>query len=406
MAERFPALFGKSRPLGEALDPGKNSFGFLRLFFAFLVLVDHAFILGGFDVTRNPFPTLTKGQETLGGMAVAGFFVISGYLVTRSYTQSRTTVRYLWKRVLRIFPAFLVCLVMTSAFFGVIAYHRQYGGFSGYLSLSPDSPWGYIYRNAFLTMHQWNIGNLLQATPYQHNPYGFAQAFDGSLWTLIYEFKCYLGVAILGFAGILWRSRLVVLVICIGLWAMQIKDHQVPTAFHSVPLFWDPSMVTLSFIFSLGMVLFLYRDVIPISGTGALVAILVLLASYRGGTYIIVGQVAFAYLCMWFAIALPLSKVDRFGDFSYGLYIYAFIIEQMLALYGFRRLGFIGYVLCATATTLVFAVASWYAIEKPFMKFKRLRLGEAPPTGSREELRGWRRLWNPVRFAEPSSSAP
>ena len=179
-----PTLWGPSRPLGEALEPSKNSFGFLRLAFAFAVLVDHAFPLGGFLESKNLVNRLANQQQTLAGFAVAGFFVISGYLVTRSYTQSRTAVRYFWKRVLRIFPAFLVCLVLTASVFGLLAYHRQYGGFSGYLSLSPDSPWGYIYRNMFLTMHQWNIGNLLQATPFQHNAAGLPQAFNGSLWTV------------------------------------------------------------------------------------------------------------------------------------------------------------------------------------------------------------------------------
>jgi peptidoglycan/LPS O-acetylase OafA/YrhL len=394
-----PTLWGPSRTLGDALDPSHNSFGFLRLAFAFAVLVDHAFPLGGFIQSRNPIDRLTSGQQTLAGLAVAGFFVISGYLVTRSYTQSRTAVRYFWKRVLRIFPAFLVCLLLTASFFGLLAYHRQYGGFSGYLSLSPDSPWGYFYRNMFLEIHQWNIGNLLQATPYQHNPTGLPQAFNGSLWTLIYEFKCYIGVAILGVFGILARARIVVLMLTVGLWAMMVKQLSYPSYFHAWPVVWDPSMVSLGFLFGLGAVLFLYRDSIPISGTSGLVAVLVLLISFRTGTYMAIGQLALAYLCLWFAIALPLSHVDRYGDFSYGVYIYAFVIEQMLSLYGWQKLGFFAYVFLATLFTALLAMASWFLIEKPAMKLKRLRLGEAARSGFRGELKGWRRVWDPARLA-------
>ena len=395
-----PTLWGPSRPLGEALEPSKNSFGFLRLAFAFAVLVDHAFPLGGFLESKNLVNRLANQQQTLAGFAVAGFFVISGYLVTRSYTQSRTAVRYFWKRVLRIFPAFLVCLVLTAGFFGLLAYHRQYGGFSGYLSLTPDSPWGYIYRNMFLTMHQWNIGNLLQATPFQHNAAGLPQAFNGSLWTLIYEFKCYIAVAILGVFGVLARARIAVLLLTLGLWAILVKQMAYPNYFHAWPVVWDPSMVSLGFLFGLGAVLFLYRDAIPISGTAGLIAVLVLLISFRTGTYMAVGQFALAYLCLWFAIALPLSHVDRYGDFSYGMYIYAFTIEQMLSLYGFQKHGFFAYVLLATILTALLAAGSWFAIEKPAMKLKRLRLGEAARSGFRGELKGWRRIWDPARLAQ------
>jgi peptidoglycan/LPS O-acetylase OafA/YrhL len=382
-----------SGTIQERLDPRANSFGFLRLSFALLVIVSHAFALGGFNNYTDPLGTWTKGQEDFGSIAVTGFFVISGYLVTRSYAESGTAVRYLWKRILRIFPGFLVCLVVTAFIFGPWAYRVQYGHFGGYFSLQTNTPLGYIYHNARLTIHQWNIGNLLAATPYQHDPNSHAQAFNGSLWTLIYEFKCYLGVAILGCLGILWRSRLTVLGICIVLWAMQIKIIGSPDAFSRVPMLADANMLRFAFIFSLGMVLYLYRENIPISNTLAAVALITMLVSLRESFFLQFGILAFAYLCLWCAAMLPIKNVERFGDYSYGIYIYGFIVEQMLGLYGVQKWGYVPYLLLAIFFSFVCAAGSWFLIEKRFIGFKRFRLSEGPkPQG---ELRGLRRVWNP-----------
>lgn len=384
-----------SNSLQESLDPRANSFGFLRLSFALLVIVSHAFALGGFNHFEDPFGTWTKGQTDLGSISVFGFFVISGYLVTRSYAESGTAVRYLWKRILRIFPGFLVCLAVTAFIFGPLAFRAQYGHFAGYFSIQIDTPFGYIYHNARLTMHQWNIGNLLASTPYQNDPNSHAQAFDGSLWTLIYEFKCYLGVAVLGCVGILWRSRPAVLAICTALWIMQIKILHSPDAFSHVPFFSDSNLLKLAFVFSLGTVLYLYREDIPISNTLAAVSFVAIIVSLREGFFFQFGILAFAYSCLWCAARLPIRNIERLGDYSYGIYIYGFIVEQMLSVYGAQRWGFFPYVLLAIILSFICAAASWFLVEKQFIGFKRFRLGEGPKPPT--ELRGLRRIWNPVR---------
>ncbi len=69
-------------------DPRRNSLGFLRMVFAVMVLIDHSFPLGGFHGGTDPMWGWTNGQESLGGLAVAGFFVVSGYLVTKSFFDS------------------------------------------------------------------------------------------------------------------------------------------------------------------------------------------------------------------------------------------------------------------------------------------------------------------------------
>lgn len=399
-----PGTERSSVTLDQAFDTKRNSLGFLRMVFAAMVLFDHAFPLGGFNHGTDPMWGWTHGQESFGGLAVAGFFVVSGYLVTRSFTESRTAVRYLWKRVLRIFPGFWVCLLVTVAVFGTIAYVFDHSTLHGYVFGHPDSPGGYLGRNALLQMNQYNIDGLLSTTPFQHS--GYPQAFDGSLWTLIYEFKCYLAVAVLGVFGIFRWGRPAVLVLALGLWVAQLQDVMHPNRLRGIPVIGDPNMMILGFVFCLGALLYLYRDKILLSDTMALVAAVVLVVGMRTNLYYAVGQVALAYLCFWLAVRLPLDRFDRFGDFSYGLYIYAFPVEQILALYGVYRWGLAAYVLLSLAIALVVAMASWFLVEKPFLRLKRLQLGELPAAGTPGIPPGWRRVWNPrLRFVGGTAGA-
>jgi peptidoglycan/LPS O-acetylase OafA/YrhL len=311
------------------------------------------------------------GQESSGGLAVFGFFVVSGFLVTRSFDGSPNFISYIWKRFLRIFPGFWVCLLVTVLVFAPLAFLYEHGSIIGYLHTHPDSPSGYLKNNALLSMNQYNIDNLLGNNPYAHIHAGF-QAWDGSLWTLIYEFKCYLGVMVLGMIGVFRKWRPTVLVLSLGLWALQLKQYLHPGYLAGTFLLGDPNMVRLAFIFSLGMIFYLYRDKIIISNTIALVALVVFVAGMRLDLFYGVGSVMWAYLVMWAAVRLPFHNVDKYGDFSYGLYIYAFPVEQMMSLYHVNSWGYAPYVLLSLAVALILAVGSWYAIEKPAQQLKRL----------------------------------
>ena len=102
---------GAPPTLDGALAGRRNAYGLIRFLLASLVIVDHAFPLGGFG--PDPFWRFTRNQESLGGLAVAGFFVVSGFLIARS-AMATDLVGFLWRRVLRIFPAFWLVLVVSA----------------------------------------------------------------------------------------------------------------------------------------------------------------------------------------------------------------------------------------------------------------------------------------------------
>ena len=110
------------------------------------------------------------------------------------------------------------------------------------------------------------------------------------------------------------------------------------------------------------------------SDTLASVGLVILVVSMRTGLYFGVGQIALAYLCMWLALRLPFDRVDRFGDFSYGIYIYAFPIEQLLALYGVYKWGLVAYLALSLIGSLAIAIVSWFVVEKRFLTLKKVRL--------------------------------
>ena len=177
--------------------------------------------------------------RSFGGLAVFGFFVVSGFLVTRSFDGSPNFLSYIWKRFLRIFPGFWVCLLVTVLVFAPLAFWFEHDTLQGYLHTHTDSPSGYLKNNALLSMNQYNIDDLLGNNPYAHIHAGF-QAWDGSLWTLIYEFKCYLGVMVLGMIGVFRKWRPTVLVLSLGLWALQLQQHLHPGYLQGTFLLGDP----------------------------------------------------------------------------------------------------------------------------------------------------------------------
>lgn len=81
-----------------------------------------------------------------------------------------------------------------------------------------------------------------------------------------------------------------------------------------------------------------------------------------------------AYVCLWLGVMLPLQRVGRTNDISYGVYIYAFPVQQLLVLYGATVLGVWGFIGLATVITIPFAVASWLIVEKPAMSLKSMTL--------------------------------
>ncbi len=205
--------------IGSAFSTRRNSLNFLRLVLALLVVFSHSITLGSFG-SESLF-----GKTTLGTLAVYGFFAISGYLIAGSASRNGVG-RYLWQRFLRIFPAFWICLIITAFVFGTIAWYHYNPVLSNTCGIhcylfQPNGPFGYVIHNAWLQINQPKISRTLPGGVWSFG-------WNGSLWTLEFEFLCYLLLAALSLFGLLKKRALVALIAAI-FWLAECLIISVPT---------------------------------------------------------------------------------------------------------------------------------------------------------------------------------
>ena len=174
--------------LADLYSGRANGIGLIRLLLAVAVVLSHSKPLGFGQ--KDLGYALSGKQTTLGLLAVYGFFVLSGILITRS--ARRTTIgRYAWHRFLRIMPGLWVCILVTALVVAPLVYLRERGTTDGFLSGS-GGPIDYITNNWWANgSRQYGIHNLMADT----TPFG--TAFNGALWSLAYEMFCYVAIGML-----------------------------------------------------------------------------------------------------------------------------------------------------------------------------------------------------------------
>lgn len=348
----------RSVSLSEALDPRRNALNFIRLVLAALVIVSHAAVLGGFE-------PMSSRIFYLGMLAVDGFFAISGFLIARSWDRNRSWTRYLWHRILRIFPAFWVCLVVTAFVFGPLVTKLNAGSVQGFWS-EPGGPLSYVADRVLLISLAPET-EMIAGLQGLHYP-----AWNAPLWTLYYEFLCYLWLGLLGSVGLIARNkRRWILAVFVAVWLLTMLRAFAPELGASyLSGLRVESVIRFTFMFLGGTLLYLYSKHIPMNGHLAAVAVVVVGVSvWLLPDYHAIGGLPLAYLVMWCGARLPI-RIGLRTDISYGMYVYAFPTQQLLFALGAASLGWFGYTLLGIAATVPLALLSWYAVERPMLRLK------------------------------------
>ncbi len=358
------------------LDPTNNSLNLVRLVLALTVIVHHTYPLAGF-----PERPAVLGVQ-IGGWAVDGFFCLSGYLITGS-RRSRRLTDYLAHRAARIYPGFWVCLVVTAALIAPIDYARSHGGLDGYLTTGPVTPINYILVNATLRINSFALGNTLETVPYP-------SVWNGSLWTLYYEFLCYLLIAVLGLFR-WWRDRAGTTAVLFGVSVVAAANVQTLSSYVANPHV--TNFIELVPFFLGGSLIYMVRERVPMHWAGAVLSVLVIAVCAEAlptwGPKL--AAPALAYLLLYIGTTLPSPRVIQRHDISYGVYIYAFPLQQILVVFGAATWGAAGFTVAAITLTIPLAIASWLVVERPAMQ--RARRATSPrdvaPVGpvDRSELR-------------------
>ena len=354
---------GRSDTIHTAFSPRRNGIPVLRLALAGIVAVAHAL-----DTGYGARPVLARTD--VADLAVDAFFVLSGFLVARSYVRLGSWRRYAWHRFLRIMPGFWACLVLTAVVAAPLAAVLLDRSPTSVFTTAEDPAWRYVVANAGLAMVQFEIGGIAA-------PSG-EPVFDGALWTLAYEAFCYGVVVVLGVLALRRGRRGAVLALIVAVWAAAVLQHLglIPV---DVPVFDNRDLFRFLLVFLLGVAGFLYADRIVVRWELALASVLVLALTVQMSDYRLLGALCFAYLCLYLVVRSPLRQ-DPAWDLSYGVYIYHWPVQFVALLAGWTVLPAWAFVVVTIAITCLLAAASWLLVEQP-----ALRLKNAPWPGRRRQ---------------------
>lgn len=342
---------------------GRNNFDFIRFTLAVAVILSHSFALVEGRL-HEPLVHLTRNQLSLGDLAVDWFFVISGFLIVHSWLRSQSALEYMKKRVLRIYPGFIGAILFCTFIAVPLAAPSIRGNLLGHIH-----PIRFIGQTV----------RLRYVKPSGTFPKNRSHAVNGSLWSISYEFWCYIGVLALGLAGLLKKPR-AIFVFFIAILTISIlfiianlnpggKKIFFPAIFGSARL-WSRMLP----YYAAGVVFYVFRNQIPFSRLMALAsaALLLLLPLWSWATALIL-PIAGTYILFWFAFEprIRLENWARYGDFSYGIYVFAFPIQQLILMkFGPKMSPLILFAL-ATPLVVIAGAISWHLIERRFLKMKK-----------------------------------
>ena len=332
--------------LGDGLTGRDNALNFLRLVLAASVIFWHSYPVLGVTPT-TPIPS------AIGAWAVNGFFAISGYLICGS--RLRLGWRpFLWRRALRIFPAFWTVLLVTGFGFAPLAAWLLGNAYD------PRDGFSYVLENAALWMGQFNVGDTLAGTPHPHS-------WNGSLWTLFFEFGAYVAAMLLLGVALVRRHQTVVLAVILML---------LTAAFLAgVGVGWAPPLdllaqgTRLGTFFVAGMLVYTVRDQIRPSWPLALGAVATTLVATIIPGLAPLGAVPMALALLTLGVLLP-TRIGSTNDISYGVYIYGFPAQQLLVAATGPAWPVWLHSLTALAVACCLAWVSWKAVEQPALRLK------------------------------------
>ncbi len=345
-------------------DRRRNNFDVLRFALASAVIWSHCYALSG--RAMDPVFWLT-GQIDAGSLSVEAFFVLSGFLITQSWDGDPDLRSFAVKRALRLVPALIVALVFGALVIGPltteVALSQYFASFS---------TWAHF---GSLALHRYLASPLLFAdNPVPHQ-------LNASLWSLRYEILCYGMVALLGRLGARWR-----IVSALLLGASLVAQMLLPWVGADGGV--AATFARLIGCFFAGSLLYALRDRVPFSPLVALAAGLALAAGVLVGGLRFVFPIAGTYLLLFLACwpALRLQGFGRHGDFSYGLYVFAYPIQQSIVQWAGPTISMPAFFVLAYVPTLALAILSWRCVEAPALarKPRRQRTGITPvprPTG-------------------------
>ncbi|AEW01795.1 hypothetical protein A4D02_07265 [Niastella koreensis] len=346
----------QARPLADVLKRDGNNFDLLRLMAAIAVIVGHAYALAPQPPLQDKVLSLLHFDYS-GSLAVKFFFFLSGLLVTNSIITRPSLSNFVIKRIFRIFPGLLVCLLISVLIIGPIFTDLSIGSY-----FSEGQTWQFLFHNFFLYDIVWRLPGVFSQSKYGVN---------GSLWTLPYEVLCYIYLAVFFGLGLIKDKIIGTLVFVIIIGLSFAGPTYLPTFFAS-----NPDSFMLPGCFALGGLFAVHKDTLRMQVV-SLVLLWMLVYLLKGtGAYQLSFYIALFYSAIFFStLEFVRKKLMLPFDASYGVYIYGFVVQQCLhAMFpsmGVYANQFFSIIIAFTLGTL-----SWFFVEKRFIDYGH-QLGKA-----------------------------
>lgn len=335
-----------------------TGFAWLRMIGALTVVIDHSAPLT--DPSRlSIFPN--SWNLSPGYIALMGFFAMSGWQISESWRSDPSWWRFSVKRVLRLWPPLLCVALVTALIIGPLVttlHRREY--------FATRDTWGYVVNNAGLYTLQHKLPGV-----FDNNPWPWS--VNGSLWTLPMELTGYIVVLVFGVFALFRRARWATVILLLILIALDrrfgagIGDPGDGGSFFEVPV---GSMVAFLVAFGVGMALHAYRDVVPFSPQWAwiLVGIQAVLHTTPFGAVVLPFMAGYGAIVLAHRWPSRLEGYDSWVYGSYGLYVWAFPVQQLLVLAGAGT----QWELMASALPLSYLCGwlSWRYIEQPTLSLR------------------------------------
>ena len=345
----------------QRLDLKNNSFDILRLILAFIVITGH-----NISLFKNQFPTwletvayADQDKLSMGSYAVFGFFVLSGILITRSAINSSSIWSYLKKRFWRIYPAYWMCTFLIAFLFSPILFILNGGTIAEFIKIYLSGSFKYFFFNITAYLAVLDINGLYEKILDW-------EGANGALWTLAYETRAYILIAVLMLFGVVKKLWVYIALFVVFTIAYIVAVYQ-PDLFlnGNINKLHNFSMISY---FLLGSIILFFIDKIAIDWKLFCIACVGLLCSMYFSLVPILAPISTAYIVLFLGAKIPFKDfAKKYGDISYGAYLFGYPIQAFLITLGFTKFGFIVFQILSLVLATIIGYVSYNYFEKRFL---------------------------------------
>lgn len=329
--------------LSELSKDRNNNLDIMRFFAAVCVIISHSIPLSKGEEYADFISVYTSGSLSIGGIAVGIFFVAGGFLISKSMERVKTAKDFFSSRCIRIFPPLIFVILISVFVLGPV------------LTQLPLVSY-FINKNTYLYL----INMILipvHALPgvFENNIY--PEVVNGPLWTLPVEFICYI-LRFLAFKTKFFNKKNYLYTIPLA------------TVICALVLYLNNSFFTSVIrpvlLFYIGFGMYVLRDYIKLSAKYNFLAIIIFILLLVMKCDFLAMILIFPYIVFYLAYGCKykFSNFSRYGEFSYGMYLWGWPIGQTVCMFAGGHMNWILNAVIVSVIAILFGVISYYAIDR------------------------------------------